>query len=45
MIFFAMGLLMSLISELYRRSRDKSAAYDREVALRESRARGRRRCA
>ena len=32
-----MGLLMSLVAELYRRNRDKAAAYDREATLRQSR--------
>ena len=36
-IFAGMGLFMSVVAELYRRNRDKAAAYDREVALRESR--------
>lgn len=36
-IFFAMGLFLSLGAELYRRSRQKAAAFDREEALRESR--------
>jgi len=34
--FLGMGLFMCLIAELYRRNRDKVAAYDREAALRES---------
>ena len=38
-IFFGMGLFMSVVAELYRRNRDKAAAYDREAALRESQAR------
>ena len=38
-IFTGMGLFMSVVAELYRRNRDKAAAYDREAALRESRAR------
>ena len=36
-IFAGMGLFMSVVAELYRRNRDKAAAYDREAALRESR--------
>ena len=36
-VFGGMGLFMSVVAELYRRSRQKAAAYDREVALRESR--------
>ena len=36
-MFTGMGVLMSVVAELYRRNRDKAAAYDREVALRESR--------
>jgi PAS domain S-box-containing protein len=36
-VFAGMGLFMSAVAELYRRSRQKAAAYDREVALRESR--------
>ncbi len=35
-IFFAMGLLISVIAEAYRRNRRKAEAYDREVALRAS---------
>ncbi len=35
-VFFGMGLFMSVVAELYRRSRDKAAAYDRETALREN---------
>jgi PAS domain S-box-containing protein len=35
-IFSGMGLLMSAVAELYRRNREKAAAYDREGALRES---------
>ena len=38
-IFTGMGLFMSVVAELYRRNRDKAAAYDREAALRESQAR------
>ena len=38
LVFFSgMGLFMSVVAELYRRNRDKAAAYDREVTLRESR--------
>ena len=36
-IFAGMGLFMSVVAELYRRTRDKAAAYDRESALRETR--------
>jgi PAS domain S-box-containing protein len=36
-IFAGMGVLMSVVAELYRRSRDKAAAYDREAELHESR--------
>ncbi len=38
-IFSGMGLFISTVSELYRRNRDKAAAYDREAALRESQER------
>src|ERR1035438_3232194 len=38
-VFTSMGLLLGVVAELYRRNRDKAAAYDREAALRESRAR------
>jgi PAS domain S-box-containing protein len=38
-LFASMGLCISVVAELYRRNRDKAAAYDREVALHESRAR------
>jgi PAS domain S-box-containing protein len=38
-IFSGMGLFMGVVAELYRRNRDKAAAYDREAALRESQAR------
>jgi len=38
-IFTGMGLFMSVVAELYRRDRDKAAAYDREAALREGQAR------
>ena len=38
LIFIAMGLFSSVVAELYRRARDKAAAYDREVARRESEA-------
>jgi PAS domain S-box-containing protein len=36
-LFTGMGLFMSAVAELYRRKRRKAAAYDREMALRESR--------
>jgi len=36
-LFVAIGLFMCLIAELYRRNRDKTAALEREAALRESR--------
>ena len=36
MVFVGMGLSMSAIAALYRRNRDKAAAYDSEKALRES---------
>ncbi len=37
LVFFtAMGLGMSLLAEIFRRQRHKAAAYDREMALRES---------
>jgi PAS domain S-box-containing protein len=39
LIFVGMGLFMSVVAELYRRNREKAAAYDREAALRESQAR------
>ena len=35
-VFAGMGLFMSGVAHLYRRNRDKAAAYDREAALRES---------
>ena len=38
-VFSLMGLFMSVVAELFRRSRDKAAAYDRDAALRESRER------
>ena len=38
-LFGGMGVLMSGVAELYRHSRAKAAAYDRETALRESQAR------
>ena len=38
-IFAGMGVLMSVVAELYRRSRDKAAAYDREAAVRVSQSR------
>ena len=36
-IFAGMGLFLSVVAELYRRNRNKAAAYDREAALRETR--------
>jgi PAS domain S-box-containing protein len=36
-LFAFIGLFISLVAELYRRSRTKAAAYDREQALRETR--------
>jgi signal transduction histidine kinase len=36
--FIGMGLFTSLVAELYRRARNKAAAYDREMARRESEA-------
>jgi PAS domain S-box-containing protein len=36
-LFGGMGLFISAVAELYRRSRRKAAAYDREEALRETR--------
>ena len=36
-IFAGMGVFMSVVAELYRRNRDKAAAYEREAALREGR--------
>jgi PAS domain S-box-containing protein len=36
-LFSGMGLFMSAVAELYRRNRLKAAAYDREMALRETR--------
>ena len=38
-VFAGMGLFMSVVAELYRRNRQKAAAYDREAGLRESQAR------
>jgi len=38
-IFTGMNLFLSVIAGLYRRSREKAAAYDRDEALRESRER------
>ena len=38
-IYTGVSLLFCVLIELYRRSRDKAAAYDREAALRESRER------
>ena len=35
-VFTSMGVSMSIVAELYRKARQKAAAYDREVALRES---------
>lgn len=34
-IFIAMGLFMSVVAELYRRNREKAAAYDREEVIRQ----------
>jgi K+-sensing histidine kinase KdpD len=34
-LFAGMGLFISAVAELYRRNREKAAAYDREIALRE----------
>jgi PAS domain S-box-containing protein len=39
MIFTGMGMFISVIAELYRRNRRKTAAYDRQAALREGEAR------
>lgn len=39
MIFAGVGVVMSVFAELCLRSRDKTAAYDREAALRGSQAR------
>ena len=36
-LFAGMGLFMSAVAEFYRRDRRKAAAYDREMALRETR--------
>jgi len=36
LIFLSMGLFMSAVAELYRRSREKAAAYERKEALEES---------
>jgi len=36
-LFTGMGLFMSVVAELYRRDRRKAAAYDQEMALRETR--------
>ena len=36
-LFFGMGIFMSLVAEHYRRERLKAAAYDKDLALRESR--------
>ena len=38
-LFTGMGLLMSVVAELYRRDRRKAAEYDRKAAVRESQAR------
>jgi PAS domain S-box-containing protein len=38
-LFLGMGLFTSVIAECYRRARNKAAAYDREVARRESEGR------
>ena len=38
-IFTGVGVFMGVFADTYRRRRDKAAAYDREEALRESRAR------
>ncbi len=38
-VFISMGLFMIVVAELYRRKRDKAAAYDREAVVRESQAR------
>jgi PAS domain S-box-containing protein len=38
-IFLCIGLSMCLFAEIYRRNRDKAAAYDREVALRDTKSR------
>jgi PAS domain S-box-containing protein len=35
-LFSGMGVFMSVVAELYRRGRQKAAAYDKEMALRES---------
>jgi PAS domain S-box-containing protein len=35
--FAIMGVVISVMAEFYRRRRDKAAAYDREIALRETR--------
>ena len=35
-LYFLMGLLMTAFAELYRRTRTKAAAFDRDAALRES---------
>ena len=36
MIFFGMGIFVSVLAEFYQRSRAKAAAYDKELALRKS---------
>ena len=38
-VFASMGLFMGVLAELYRRTRDRIAAYDREAAVRESQSR------
>ena len=38
MVFTFMGVAMSIVAELYRKARRKAAAYDQEMALRQSRA-------
>lgn len=38
-IFIGLGLSMSILAELYRHNREKAAAYDREVALRDTNVR------
>ena len=35
-LFSAMGVFLSVLAELYRRAREKTAAYEKELALRES---------
>ena len=36
-LFTSIGIMISGVSELYRRNRNKAAAYDKEIALRETR--------